>query len=134
MNPLTRDFERFQGGPMLPSNTRLHVTINHKYTLYLNTSTHRLLGKPEAVYLYFSREKDMIVLEPTSPRMPQAFPVRQRQSSFLIHATPFCRHFGIRLDTTLRFIMPDIQSGRLMLRLSDTVVVTKRPRRKKIDG
>lgn len=47
-----------------------------------------------------------------------------------INASPFCKHFGIRPDATLRFIKPDINGGRLILKLGD-VVITRQHRRKK---
>jgi hypothetical protein len=129
---ITRDFEQFQGGPTKASSAALHVTIHRTGRIFFNAFTHRKMGSPQSVYLYFSREKDIIILEPSNPRLPKSFPVMPHLAGGVrVHAAPFCHHFGIRIDTTEKFIRPDIdEKCRLILRLSDTVTVT-RPRKKK---
>jgi len=124
---MERDFEKFRGGPTQPSNERLHITINRRNTILMNRNCYRMLGKPTAVYLYFSRVRDTIAIEPLhNPRLPKAFPVRQKNSTgWRIQAGPFFKHFGIRVDTTEKFISPDIRDGKLMLKLSDTVTVDR---------
>ncbi len=60
------------------------------------------LGKPAAVYLDYSRTRDIIAIEPASPRLSESFPVIANRCNRHINATPFCRHFGIDIDTTLK--------------------------------
>jgi len=48
-----------------------------------------------------------------------------------INASPFCKHFNIRLDSTQRFLKPDLRDGRLHLKLSETVTVRQIRRKKK---
>ena len=86
-----------------------------------NQNTFRLLGKPLAVYLFFSRLKDTIAIEPLdNSRLPEAFPVKHKSTTgWRIQAGPFCKHFGIRIDNTQKFISPDIRDGKLHLKLSD---------------
>lgn len=131
---IDRDFERFRGGPTQAMADRLHVTINKESVIGLNQNCYRLLGKPPAVYLYFSRARDIIAIEPLqNPRLPEAFPVKSKNDAgWRINASPFCKHFGIRLDATERFIDPDITSdGKLILKLSETVTVRQIRRKKK---
>jgi hypothetical protein len=125
---LDRQYERFRGGPAKPSQERIHVTINHKGVIYLNRNAHRLLGKPEATYLYFNRERDEIALEPTNPRFADAFPLKRnsQDTGYLIQANPVIRHFGIRLNGTNLFIDPQIdQHGILHLKLADIVQTSR---------
>jgi len=124
---MDRDFEKFNGGPTKPPNERIHVTINRRNTILMNQNCYRLIGKPYAVYLYYSRVKDVIAVEPLhNPRLPAAFPVKEKNSAgWRIQAGPFFKHFGIRVDTTERFIAPDIRDGKLMLKLSETVTVNR---------
>lgn len=129
---LERDFERFRGGASEPASKRIHVTISPAYLLRLNRNVHNILGKPAAVYLYFSRVRDTIAIEPTSPRFPESFPVLRAGTGWRINAAPFCRHFGIRIDGTLKFVRPDVVGKTLHLKLSETVSVGGRVRRKKI--
>ena len=129
---LSRDFEQFDGGPTPASSASLHVTIHRTGRIFFNAFTYRKMGRPQAVYLYFSREKDTLILEPSNPRLPKSFPVMQHLAGGMrVHAAPFCHHFGIRIDSTERFIYPEIdEKCRLILRLSKTVTVS-RPRKKK---
>jgi hypothetical protein len=131
---MDRDWEKYRGGPTPSSRDVMHVTLNRKGLIYLNANAYRLLGRPTGVYLYYNRNKDQIALEPASPRLPETFPVKELNKGFLIHASPFCRHFGVRLDTTEKFIRPDIdEKGVLRLDLSSTVTVSgiKRARKRR---
>src|SRR5687768_721838 len=130
---LTREHEKFIGGPTVASRERVHVTISRKAILFLNAKVYSLMGKPPAVYLYFSRQQDQIVVEPaTSVQMPASFPVRNMMSGWKVHTSPFCKHFGIKLDGTEKFIRPEVDSnGRLYLNLSETVRISGTSRKGK---
>ena len=119
---MDRDLEKFLGGPNKPAQERMRVTLNKVNVLTFNRNVWKQLGKPDAVYLYYSRIRDLIALEPVhSNQLPAAFPVLTKTTGFRINAAPFCRHFRIRLDRTLRFIAPDIRDGKLELKLAETV-------------
>ena len=92
---------------------------------------YNLLGKPRAVYLNFSRVRDTIAIEPASPRLPETFPVIKSGAGWRINSAPFCRHFGIDIDTTLKFVRPDIVGNALYLHLGETISVGGRKRKKK---
>ena len=128
---MDRDFERFRGGPNEAVSKRLHVTISPAKLILLNRNVYHLLGKPAAVYLDFSRTRDIIAIEPASPRLSESFPVLPTGHSWRINAAPFCRHFGIDIDTTLKFIRPDIDGNALYLKLAETVSVGGRKRQKR---
>lgn len=132
--PIDRDYEKFRGGPTPSPHDRLYVTINAQNVIGLNANCYRLLGKPPAVYLYYSRAKDTIVIEPvSSPRLPKVFPVKPKTSvGWRINASPFCKHFNIRVDTTERFIAPDLRDdGTLYLKLHETVTIRQMRRKRK---
>ena len=126
-----REFERFHGGPNEAASKRLHVTISPAKLILLNRNVYDLMGKPAAVYLNFSRVRDIIAIEPASPRVAESFPVIQNPHNWHINAAPFCRNFNIDIDTTLKFIRPEIEGDALMLKLNETVSVGGRKRRKK---
>lgn len=128
---IDREFERYRGGPGEAASKRLHVTISPAKLILLNRNVYHLLGKPAAVYLNYSRTRDIIAIEPASPRLPESFPVIANPCNWRINAAPFCRHFGIDIDTTLKFIRPEIDGNALYLKLSETVSVGGRKRRKK---
>jgi hypothetical protein len=131
---MEREFEKFRGGPTKSMHDRIHVTINKEMVIGINGNCYRLLGQPPAVYLYFSRVRDIIAVEPVrSLNLPEAFPVKPKTSvGFRINASPFCKHFNIRLDSTERFINPEINNeGKLILKLGETVTVRQIRRKKK---
>ncbi|MEQ1644449.1 MAG: hypothetical protein ABL959_13460, partial [Pyrinomonadaceae bacterium] len=51
-----------------------------------------------------------------------------------INAAPFCRHFGIDIDTQLKFVAPEIVDGILYLKLNEVVSVGGRKRRRKVNS
>ncbi len=132
MMNLDREWEKFDGGPFVPFADRMYVTLSGKGKLLLNRKTHAVIGKPERVLLYFNRKKDTIGIRPAHERLAEAFPVRETGGSLIVYCGTFCRHFGIKLSTTEKFIAPDISpEGLLVLDLSNTVTVGgyKRKRR-----
>ncbi|MBK9154789.1 MAG: hypothetical protein IPM25_11335 [Chloracidobacterium sp.] len=129
---MERDFEKFRGGPNKPAQFRMRVTLSKTNVLSFNRNAWQKLGEPPAVYLYFSRTRDLIAIEPVpSHRLPESFPVLTKSAGYRVNAAPFCRHFGIRLNTTLRFINPEMRDGKLQLKLAETVSVAQVRKRRK---
>ena len=102
IHPHDRDLEKFTGGPNKPAQFGMRVSLSRYGVLTFNKNAYAELGKPAAVYLYFSRLRDLIAVEPVqSINLPAAFPVLEKNiSGYRINAAPFCRHYGICLDTT----------------------------------
>ena len=130
---LERHFEKFTAGPALAKQKRVHVTLRPDGVIYLNENMYRILGKPGAVALYYSRETETIAVEPANPRLPAHFPLlRKGDAGWEISAGPFCGHYGLRPKQTQQFIRPDIDnSGILLLNLRETVNSTPRPHKKR---
>lgn len=129
-----RDFEKFLGGPTPSPRDRMYVTINKENVIGMNQRCYELLGRPPAVYLHFSRARDIISIEPVHNRSFSAtFPVKQKTSvGWRVNASPFCKHFNIRVDATERFVSPEINNqGHLYLKLNETVTVRQMRRKKK---
>ncbi|MCA1590495.1 MAG: hypothetical protein LC730_03915 [Acidobacteria bacterium] len=130
---MERDLEKFVGGPNKPAQSRMRVTLTKTNRLSFNRNTFRQIGKPLALYLYFSRVRDVIAIEPVhSLNFSAAFPVLEaRGSHHYVNAAPFCRHFGISLDTTVRFISPELRDNKLELKLNETISVAQVRRKRK---
>ena len=128
---MDREFEKFRGGPNEAAGLRVHVTISPANLILLNRNIYDQLGRPSAVYLHYSRTQDVIALEPTSPRLPAAFPVIANPCNWRVNAAPFCRHFGIKIDAQLKFLKPEIVNGSLHLKLSETISVGGRRKKRK---
>ena len=128
---MDQDFERFQGGPTEALRNRVYVTLSPTRNIVLNRRAYELLGKPPAVRLYYSRQRNAIGLEASSPRFNESFPVVPNgPSGYRISAAPFCRHYNISPDETLKFIAPEINGQSMMLKLRETISVA-RPKRKR---
>ena len=119
----------------MPPAKRLHVSMCRRGIIYLNQTVYRMMGGPAAVRLYYNRERDQIALQPSIERVAISFPVRQiAAKGWLVRAAPFCKHYGIRLDATERFIQPEIENGVLKLSLGKTIRIQQRSKNKKQPG
>ena len=130
--PIDRSFEKFAGGPTPDRGQIIRITLNRQGHIYFNAKAYEMLGKPPSVYLYYSREKDQILIERTEWRHTISFPVRPKFSGWVVHAAPFCQNYRIKFPGTKRFVDPKFEDGRVYLALRAMVVVdgAKRPRKK----
>ena len=119
-----REWEKFYGGAMDSYDRRVYVTFNDRGEIYLNRHTYHLLGSPKHVNFYFSRRRDSIMVVPSNVELAENFPVKRKQVGFVIQASTFCRHYGIRMERTVQFVRPDIDDRKLKLDLTTTVDVT----------
>ena len=117
------------GGPTPAFNERVHVTLSRRGDLFLNARAHARMGKPLAVYLYYNRVTDTIILEPTDVLSANnAFLLRQdptkKTNARFIRANPFGKHFNILPESTIRFLTPEVDAvGRMYLKLYETVII-----------
>ncbi len=130
---MDRKWEKYNGGPAASSSQMLRVTLNRKGLIYLNAKAYTAFGRPKAVAVYYNRSVDAIAVEPANPRLAESFQVVRKQNGWAIHASTFCRHFKIRVETTERFIRPEItEQGVLVLSMRETVtvggIIRRRPR------
>ena len=73
---MINDLEKFVAGPNLPAQSYMRVTLGKTHILTFNQRVYRTLGKPPAVYLYYSRSRQVIAMEPTqSNKFMPAFPI-----------------------------------------------------------
>jgi hypothetical protein len=53
-------------------------------------------------------------------------------AAFQLDHLPFCLHFGIRMDSTIRFVTPEVEGVKVLLKFSHVVVAaTVRKRERK---
>src|SRR5438132_1365031 len=122
-------WEEFNAGPTERLDRRMHVTLSPKNVILLNGNMHEQLGKPDAVVLLFDKVNSVIGVRPDIPGRGNAFPVTRKGPGRhrLIRATPFCRHYGIKVDRVTSFISPDIDAdGVLRLDLKATTEIGRR--------
>ena len=136
MQTIDRQCEKFMGGPTVPYKERVHVTLDSSGRIFLNQKAHKMMGGPLGVYLYYNRAKDTIILEKTDALTSNnCFVFKDGgYSARMLYSKPFCKHFNIRVQGTVKFLDPTTDAlGNLYLKLSETINVSggKRPRRKK---
>jgi hypothetical protein len=131
---LERKWEKFKGGPATRNGDEIRITLNRRGMIYLNAKAFQVLGNPEAVAIYYSREDDAIALEPAYPRFVEHFKVIKQMHGYAIHASTFCQHYKIRVPATQRFLRPDLAPGSqaLMLKLRETVTVGGMKRKRNV--
>lgn len=119
-------WEEFEGKPTEPKGERLHVTLNKKNVFFLNRNIHTKLGRLRAVVLMFDKVNSVIGIRPIEPGKKNAFPVKKRPGGEhrVIVATPFCKHYRIKVDRTTAFIEPEIDpEGVLRLDLKSVIEI-----------
>ncbi len=115
------------GGPFRPSNEKMYVSLSEKGILLMNRNAYEAFGVPDAVVLYFDRKVNVIALSPAHRELREAFPVTAKDSHFFVKVSPFCKHFGIRVEKTEQFLYPEIDDqGLLRLDLTRTVSAAQR--------
>ena len=116
----------FQGSPNRVDRDGLRVTLNARGTLLLNSRTYEAMNAPSAVQLLFDENNSIIGLRAADPRLHNAFPVKQKdkQTNRLVHASPFCKHWGIKVKRTVMFNNVDMTNdGILKLELNKTTSI-----------
>ncbi len=85
----------------------------------MNDNTYKRLGKPKAAVLLFNRRHNVIGVSPAHAELEDAFPIRHKLGNWVIHASSFCQHYGIKVEKTQVFLRPDIdEDGVLRLDLT----------------
>ena len=129
---LERDFEKFRGGANEALQDRVYVTLSPTRNIVLNRNAYERLGRPGSVRLYYSRLRDCIGIENSSGNFNDSFPVRTNGPvGWRISAAPFCRHFNISVETTVKFLTPEFIGPSLLLNLGDIISVARPKRRRK---
>lgn len=121
-------WEQFEAGPNEPSSEKLYVSINGKGQILLNKKTVDCLEAPAAVILFFSKPSSKIGIRAARPIDKGAFPLksRPRSHSRMVHASPFCRNHGIRVNGTVSFVDIKLDNdGLLILDLNKTTRVSR---------
>lgn len=123
---MLRRWDEFFGGPNVPSDGRMHVTLNAKGIILLNPKAFEKLGRPTSAILLYDKRNETIGLRPTSEETRHAFPVtpKSKLRHWLIHANPFCRHHKIKVERTIAFPDADIDTdGTLLLDLHTAIEI-----------
>ena len=133
---MTTHWQSYRGGPTRPPASVVNISISSKKVIALNRQAHSLLGGPESVLLLFDEKNSIIGLIASSIRNAEAFPVRAKNiGNWIINAAPFCRHFNISVESTERFVGPDLDNdGILRLDLKHTYNVSVRRPRAGVDS
>ncbi len=122
------EWEEFSGGPMISLADRIYVSVNYKGQFLLSKGAVEALRSPEAVVLLFSRSLFKLGIRACSPFAPNAFPLKPRPDahSRLIHASTFCRNYGIKVTGTIAFHRIELdKEGILTLDLTSTSRVSR---------
>ena len=132
---INADWEKFLAGPNRSPRTSPNITISERAHIQFNTFTFEMLGKPEAVELFFNRREQKIGMKAASPRFRESFPVKVIKpgaSTRIVNAAAFCKHYRIAITETHKFLHLELVGDRmLVLNLNDTIIVSRIRGRKK---
>lgn len=125
---MLEDWEEFSVGPLPSKADRIYVSVNYKGQFLLSKGAIRALGEPQAVTLLFNRYLFKIGIRACSPFAPNAYPLKPRPKahSRMIHASTFCRNYGIKAPVTIAFHGIEMdKDGILTLDLTKTSRVSR---------
>jgi hypothetical protein len=123
---MIKHFTEFQGQPNRSDRDQPRVTLNARGVFLLNKKAYDAMEQPGAVTLLFDENNKVIGLRPADPRLKNAFSVKQKDkwNNRTINASPFCKHFGIRVQRTVLFNEVDLtDDGVLLLELTKTTSI-----------
>lgn len=117
---MNKKWQQYEGRPNRLTKNAPGVTLNHKGVFLLNAKAFAALDEPAAVALVYDEVERTIGIASTDPQKLNAFPVVKktnlRNSSFrIVNGSPFCKHFGIKVATTIRFNNVEIDNEGVML-------------------
>ena len=92
---LSHNFEKYHGGDIRPPRGDIWVSLSRQSQFYLNKKAFEVLGSPEAVSLYFSREDAAIAIEPAFPSFHENLRVRRGMNGYHISAPVSYTHLDV---------------------------------------
>ena len=113
-------WQEFEGRPNRVTKHQPSVTLNHRGVFLLNAKAFAALEEPESVALIYDEDERVIGIRPTDRRRLNAFPVVKKkhdshQTFRIVNGSPFCKHFGIKVATTIRFNNVEIDNHGVLL-------------------
>lgn len=127
---MLKHFIEFEGRPTAAGRDEIRVSLNRKKVFLLNPKAFQALGGPAAVRLYFDEGRKVIGMRAATAELANAFSLTRggggRHQAIL--AAPFCNHFGIRVDGTIRFLNPEMDGDMLTLDITKIVNVSRKSR------
>jgi hypothetical protein len=103
--------------------------MNERGVILLNAKAYSALGRPGAATLHFDEDERIIGIRHAEARLRSSFPIKKKDSHYtyrVIFASPFCRHFKIKVERTVQFNRVDIDDdGTMILPLRSTTSITR---------
>ena len=123
---MVEQWEEFKIGPK-DLETDLHVTLSRKGEILVGARACERFGNPEAVVFLFDKLNSKIGLLPAHKRVENAYPLTVKNVKYkhrVIHASRFCRNYGIKTDRRIAFTDVSInEEGIMVLDLKTTTAI-----------
>ena len=117
-------FKKFEGSPNGKNKDRARITLSPRRFFALNPKAHLILGRPDAVELFFDDHERLVGMLACDPLKRNAFRIRNEKGKEyrVIYAAAFCRHFSISTDRTVLFDQIDVtKDGMLVLDMKKAI-------------
>ena len=124
---MIKHFVEFEGRQTVAGRDAIRVSLNSKKVFVLNPKAHAALGHAEAVRLFFDEGRKVIGMRAATAELPNAFSLKRGGGGRhqVVLAAPFCTHFGISVEGTVKFLNPEMDGDMLTLDITKTVNVTR---------
>jgi hypothetical protein len=121
------NFDEFEEGPVEAPWKRVSVTISSRGHFYLNRKAIEAMGEPDAVVLFFDRERKTIGMQRSPIGRKNAFQLVRRtpkENGRMVFATNFFRRHNVTPTATIRIDSPQVnKDGILILDLNNATPV-----------
>ena len=114
---MVTDWEEFDGGEYREQKLRMRVTLNASFNLYFGVNAFQVLGRPEAVKLFFDAADSRIGVKavPPGPKTFRLVRATGEGDYFNARAYTFCKHYGIKPEATIEFQNVEISADGFMV-------------------
>ena len=113
------DWIEIKRGDVMPQYTGMHVSLNPKGDIVMNSITYTKLGEPAAFLVLYDRVNNRIGLKPASMSARNAYPaIKSNRTGRMVRGHRLLREHRIILPHTMQFDEAEIdQDGILILDL-----------------
>lgn len=110
------DWIEIKRGDVMPQYAGLHVTMNPKGDIVMNSVTHQNLGEPVAFSLLYDRANNRIGLKPVAKNACNAYPaLKSNRTGIMVRGHRLLREHRIILPQTMQFDQTEIDDDGILI-------------------
>ena len=123
------DWIEIKRGDVMPQYSGMHVSLNPKGDIVMNSITYTKLGEPVAFSVLYDRVNNRIGLKPASMSARNAYPaIKSNRTGRMVRGHRLLREHRIILPHTVQFDNADIDDDGILILDLRTAIPSRRGR------